>query len=522
MKKLRNLFSQIPLLALLFILFLGSCKSEKTSYDQEEKKVIVYAEFMHEVNSFSPVITTERDFRADHLFFGEDARGSGLKEKKQLAGFLKAAEKLGNGRIETVPLVHAKSMSGGPIDSLFFQHIKTTILEGIAAQPRVDGIYLSLHGAMGVQGMFDPEGDIIESVRELVGPEVLIAVSFDLHANVTRRRAECADIIVGYKTNPHRDHSKTGYRSGELLIRTMRGEIEPVMVMNKMRLLKGGGMNIDLIPPFRKIFRTMKKMERDDEVLSVSFFPVHLWIDEPELGYTTIAIADGKRELAQQKADEIADMAWAVRDVPQPAGNTPEEAIEIARKKRFARRFGTTVFCDVSDAVGTGTPGESTWILNALLEKGSDLTSYLTIRDEEAANEAWQRNIGETINLTLGGKIDTVYNQPVQYSGEIIFKEETSFGKTLIIKHDGIHLVLAELPMASREPSSFTDLGLSLWKADIVVVKNLFPFRYRFILYNRKTLNVITPGFSNTDPFGLNFQHISRPIYPLDDIDSWR
>jgi microcystin degradation protein MlrC len=522
MKKLGNFFFHTPLLALIFILFLASCKSEKTSFDQDEKMVIVFAEFMHEVNSFSPVITTERDFRADHLFYGEDARESGLKEKKQLAGFLKAVDKLGKGNIENVPLLHAKSMSGGPVDSVFYQHIKTSILEGIAAQPKVDGIYLSMHGAMGVQGMFDPEGDIIESVRELVGSGVPIAVSFDLHANVTQRRAACADVIIGYKTNPHRDHSKTGFRSGELLIRAMRGDIEPVMVVNKMPLLKGGGMNIDLIPPFRKIFRSMKKMERDDGVLSVSFFPVHLWIDEPELGYTTIAITDGKRELAQQKADEIADMAWAVRDVPQPAGNTPEEAIEIARKKRFARRFGTTVFCDVSDAVGTGTPGESTWILKALLEQGSDLTSYLTIRDEQAANEAWQFEVGETVILSLGGKIDTVYNQPITYSGEIIFKKETSFGKTLIIKHHGIHLVLAELPMASREPSSFKDLGLSPWKADIVVVKNLFPFRYRFILYNRKTVNVITPGLSNTDPFGLNFQHISRPIYPLDEINSWR
>jgi microcystin degradation protein MlrC len=172
--------------------------------------------------------------------------------------------------------------------------------------------------------------------------------------------------------------------------------------------------------------------------------------------------------------------------------------------------------------VGTGTPGESTWILKALLEGGTDLTSYLTIRDEEAALSAWQFPVGETVNLTLGGKLDTIYNKPVNYSGEIIFKEETSFGKTLIIKHEGIHLVLAELPMASREPASFTDFGLSLWKADIVVVKNLFPFRYRYLLYNRKTVNVITPGLSNTDPFGLEYHHIPRPIYPLDKIDSWR
>jgi microcystin degradation protein MlrC len=351
---------------------------------------------------------------------------------------------------------------------------------------------------------------------------VPIAVSFDLHANVTRRRVENASIIIGYKTNPHRDHRQTGQRTGELLIRTIRGEVQPVMVMNKMRLLKGGGMNIDLLPPFRKIFRAMKKMERNDEVLSVSFFPVHLWIDEPELGYTTIAITNANPTLAQQKADELADMAWAVRDVPQPAGNTPEEAIAIARKKNIARRFGTTVFCDVSDAVGTGTPGESTWILKALLEKGSDLTSYLTMRDEEAAHQAWQHGIGDSITLSVGGKLDTIYNRPVTFKGNIIYREETSFGKTLIIRHNGIHLVLAELPMASREPADFKKLGLSLWDADIVVVKNLFPFRYRYILYNRKTVNVVSPGLSNTDPAGLNFVNSPRPLYPLDKIETWR
>jgi len=472
--------------------------------------------------SFSPVLTTERDFKADHLFFGEDVVASATDEKKQLAGFLKAVDKHGRGMIHTVPLVQAKSMSGGPIDSSFYFMIKETILSGIREQEKVDGIYLSLHGAMGVEGMFDPEGDLLQELRTLVGDDVPIAASFDLHANITRRREQAADILIGYHTNPHRDHFDTGYRTGSLLIRTVLDEIDPVMTVNKMRLLKGGGMNIDFLPPFRKIFRTMKKMERKNEVLSVSFFPVHLWIDDPELGYSTIALTNGKPELAREMADSIASMAWAVRDVPQPEGNNPEEAIVLARRKKLARKLGTTVFCDVSDAVGTGTPGESTWILKALLEHGSDLTSYLTLRDEEAANEAWKYEVGDKVSLRVGGKIDTVYNETLPYSGIIIRKEETSFGKTLIIKHDGIHLVLSELPMASRYPSEFRDLGLSLWKADIVVVKNLFPFRYRYLLYNRKTFNIKTPGLSNIDPFGLKYKHIPQPIYPLDTIDTWR
>ena len=174
-------------------------------------------------------------------------------------------------------------MSGGPVDSLFYAKIKNLIIDEVRSRERVDGIYLSLHGAMGVQGMFDPEGDLITSLREVVGPDVPIAVTFDLHANVTQRRAENADIIVGYHTNPHRDHFKTAFHAGDLLIRTVLGEIKPVMVVNKMKLLKGGGINIDFLPPFKKIFARMKKMEKQEDVLSVSFFPVHIWIDEPDL-----------------------------------------------------------------------------------------------------------------------------------------------------------------------------------------------------------------------------------------------
>jgi len=516
--------NSIPILFIqaLVLLMMNSCKHKAAPLDLSEEKTILYAEFMHEVNTFNPEITTERDYRADHLVFGDEVVASALEEEKQLAGFLSAVEDMGKGKIATIPLVQAKAMSGGPIDSVFYNNIKRRILEGVRAHPEADGMYFSMHGAMGVQGMFDPEGDLLSAIREIMGPEFPLAVSFDLHANNTKKRTVAADIIVGYHTNPHRDHFKTAYRATELLLRTVAGEIDPVMVVDKMALLKGGGMNIDLIPPFRKIFRTMDKMERDDEVLSVSFFPVHIWIDGPELGYSTIAITDGNPDLAQEMADSIADMAWEVRTVPQPEGLSPEEAIALARKKKLARATGTVVFCDVSDAVGTGTPGESTWILKALKEQGSDLMSYIPLRDEQAANEAWNYEVGDTVSLTLGGKIDTVYNKPLDFSGKIMYRAETSLGKTLILKHDGIQLVLSELPMSARYPHEFKDLGLKLLKPDIIVVKNLFPFRYRFIAYNRKTINVMTPGLSNIDPEGLKYQHIPRPIYPLDELDDWR
>ena len=501
---------------ILLSMMLTGCNSKKQPVKFSEKKTILYAEFMHEVNSFNPIITKERDFRADHLIYGTDVPESAKEEKKQLAGFLQAVKDMDKGMVITIPVLQAKSMSGGPVDSVFYQSIKDSILTAVKKHPEASGIYLSMHGAMGVQGMFDPEGEIMEEIRTITGPDFTIATSFDLHANNTKRRAQNADIIVGYHTNPHRDHFKTGYNTTALLLRTIAGEINPVMVIRKMPLLKGGGMNIDFLPPFRKIFKAMKKMEKEKEVLSVSFFPVHIWIDDPELGYSTIAITNNNEALAKEKAGIIADMAWEVRAVPQPIGESPESAIELARKKTVARALGAVVFCDVSDAVGTGTPGESSWILEGLLKKGKDLRSYLCLRDEEAVGIAWKHAIGDSVDLLVGGKIDTVYNKTIPYSGVISFKQETSFGKTVIVKHAGIHLILSELPIAARYPSEYKDLGLNLMKADIIVVKNLFPFRYRFVLYNRKTINVMTPGLSNIDPEQLNYQYIPRPLYPLD------
>ncbi|MBN1241733.1 MAG: M81 family metallopeptidase [Spirochaetales bacterium] len=508
--------------------FLASCAGPAPAIPEGGPFVVLYAEFAQEVNSFSPVLTTERDFRAGALRYGAETAELAAAEKGQIAGFLESVKKVGRGRVEAVPILQATSMSGGPVERAFYESIKARILEALRAAPRVNGVYLSLHGAMGVEGMLDPEGDLLEAVRALVGPGLPVVASFDLHANITARRARDATAIVAYHTNPHRDFFDTGRRSGELLVRAVLGEVDPVMVVTKMALLKGGGINVDFLKPFNRIFRAMDRMEKRDGVLSVSFFPVHIWIDDPELGYSTVAVVDRKRlgagaeTLARSRADKLADMAWAVRAVPQPATWSPEEAVDMARKAGLARALGTVVFCDASDAVGTGTPGESTWILKALLERGADLKSYLTLRDAEAAKAAVAAGVGAEVSLRVGGKLDTVYNRPIDFSGTVVRAGQTRFGATAVVRHEGIHLVLAELPMASNKPSDFSALGLDVWKADIVVVKNLFPFRYNFILQNRKTINVASRGLSSTDPFTLEYRLVPRPIYPLDEVADWR
>ncbi len=503
--------------------FLAESLTVQAQAEDKPRYRIAIAEILQETNSFSPVVTTEENFSAEGpVLTGADIIPFSRKEKKELGGFIAAVEKEGKGEIEIIPLLKARSDSGGPVDRALYERFKKDITDGLRNAGKVDGVYLSLHGAMGVVGMRDPEGDLIAAVRSVVGNDVPVGVSHDLHACVTKQRAELATFIVGYHTNPHRDFFDTGNRAGKIMVKTVRGEVKPVMTMRKMRLLKGGGMGIDFLSPMRKIFSKMNDMEDETGVLSVSNFMVHIWLDDPELGWSTVVVTDGNKAQADKLADELADLDWSVRTVQPPKANSPEEAVKIAKSAWFTRRFGTTVFCDSADAVGAGGPGENTWILKALMENAPDLTSYVPVRDTIAASSAYDANLHDKVTLSVGGKLDHIYNVPVTFTGELVYKNKGMLGKTVILKDKGIHLILTEQPDATYHPEYFTDLGLSLWRADIVVVKNLFPFRYYFLLYNRKTVNVISPGTTSIDVFSLKYRNITRPLYPLDDIPSWR
>jgi microcystin degradation protein MlrC len=487
------------------------------------KKKIAFVEVQQETNSFSPVLTTLEDFYSGALYYGDDVLTLGRSHKLQADGFLTAVEKLGHAQIEVVPVIAAWAVSGGPVERSVYEHFKTYIQETLLKHPDLAGIYLSMHGSMGVEGMRDPESDMLKMLRGIVGAHLPIAVSFDLHANLTREIVELSTFITSYRTNPHRDHFKVGFRTGKLLIDTVLGKIKPVMAYRKLKLLKGGGYTIDFLSPMRSIFRRMNAMESQQGVLSVSTFMVHIWLDDPELGWSTIAVTDGKEDLAEQLADELAELNWAVRDKPHPLPITPQAAIEAVSRSWFKRKLGTTVFCDVSDIVGAGAPGENTWLLKNIRDLAPQLTSYIPLRDKEAISVLYDKPLHTQVSALVGGRLEQQYNQPLQFEGTLIGKyDRKETGKTLVLRNQGTHLVLTERPASVFFPRFYREVGLNLWKADIVVVKNLFPFRYFFLPYNRQTFNVVSAGTTNIDVFQLKYEHIPRPIYPLDNISSWR
>ena len=483
-------------------------------------KRIAFARITQETNALSPVSTTLHDFESGHYLAGEPllraaADGPEVKgffKRAELAGFVRAVR----GRAEPVPVLSAWASSGGPLTAECFEALEARLVDGLRAAGRLDALYLCLHGAMGARGIADPETRLIKAARRVVqGP---VVVSHDLHGNLTRARVEAADAIVGYQTNPHRDHVRVGRKSGELLLRMLDGEF-PKIAWRTLPMILGGGKTIDFLSPMRAVFRRMRAAEKG-EVLSASTFMVHPWNDDPGLGWSTYAVGDDA-ERVERVADELAEMCWQRRHEQPPAFPSASEAIASARRARVRRKLGCVTMADASDVVTAGAPGDSTHLLRALIEEGSGMLSYAAVRDPDAIGKLWPRAPGDVVAMSIGGTLDPAHSSPLPVRGTLVSKHDREgFGRTVVLAVEHVRIVITEGPAMVMRPSFYTEVGLDPWRADIVMVKNFFPFLMFFLPYNRKTIFVRTHGATDFDAaFTLPFD---GPVHPRDAIDDWR
>jgi len=493
---------------------------------------LAFARIQQESNALSPVTSTLEDFERTHYVHGDELLRRCQKGEREVDGFIKNAELSGfvqgvqdHGGFELVPLFGAWAVTGGPLALDAFEHFRDELLDGLRGQLQdegVDGVFLAIHGGLCVRGLDDPEGRLLQAVRELIGPDVPLAVSMDLHANLTPRKVADNTLICAYRTNPHRDHRRVGRRAAELLCRTVLGQVRPVTTWRTLPLILGGGTTMDFLPPMRGIYRWMKRMERDPRVLYISLFNCHLWLDDPELGWAAHVITDNDPELADRLAEELADKAWQVRHQQPPEFPDASEAIRQARDARLRRKLGTVCMSDASDMVGAGGTGENTALLRAFLTDGADLHVLLPLRDPHAVDTLHASAPGTAVDLEVGGHLDPERNAPVRVVGTVRSTHEISaFGRMVVLDVGRLQLVLTEGAAMVMQPRFYTQLDLSPWKADVVVVKSLFPFRLYFALHNRKTIYARTAGITDFDA-GLKAIDFDYPVWPKDDVQEWR
>jgi microcystin degradation protein MlrC len=484
---------------------------------------IITGGIMHETHTFSAEPTPMDSFtlaRGEELY-----RYAGTNHS--CGGVVDEARERG---IELVPTFFAQATSTAAPDRATFEAMLDELTTRVESALPADGIVLTLHGAMVAEGYLDAESEIVRRVRELAGPDIPIAVTFDLHANIGQALVDLADIVTIYDTYPHVDIAERAREAVKLLAETIEGKIKPTMAMVKPPLLPVPQVMHTAVPPFKTIFDRAHAIEESGEALSVSVAPAFAYADAPEAGVSVIAITDNDLEKAERIANEVARLAWDLRDQMIPSNVAPADAVAEA----IAYPEGPVVLVDVGDNIGGGTTGDGTVILDELLKQGAQ-EATICIADAEAAQAAIKAGVGGTVTTTVGGKVDKLHGEPVKITGKVVNITDGKFihegpenagvpadmGPTAVVRVDGVNLILTSRKFAPGDLEQLRSVGITPDQQKILVVKAAVRWRGGYGPITKHAILVDTPGLGTVDLSRFDFHHLQRPLFPLDPIESW-
>src|SRR5471032_2585938 len=377
---------------------------------------IAIAEFKQETNSFVPFTTTLKTFEEQYLHRGDDVLTAFGDARLEIPGALDAIREAG---AIPVPLLATMAMASGTVERESFDILMNEIVERLKAAMThdgpVDGVFLALHGAMIIEDEPDAEAEIVRRVRAVLKPGTPITVSLDLHGHITAAMLQPDVAYIGYREFPHIDMYETGYRAARLLIDWILGKVKPVMALSKRHMVFSPDSARTTTAPLADIVAEGRAMEARGEVLHVSLFPVQPWIDTPDLGFAALVCAESK-DAAQKCADRLAKMAWDRRAEFEPELTPLDEIIRIGLSLP-----GVTVASDSGDSPSGGAAADSTAVLAALLHAGADRApriSICTICDAEAASQAAEAGVGQTVTLQVGHKRSGL-GDPLTVTGKV-------------------------------------------------------------------------------------------------------
>ena len=492
---------------------------------------IAVGQILQETNTFSPIPTTLETFKRYYVHKGEEVLTGFGNERMEIPGILSV---LRSSNVQVVPLIAASALASGTVTKEAFETLVGELLDRLKAAGKVDAVLLALHGAMAAEHEDDADGAIIERVRNLVGPDVPIGVSFDLHALVTKRNLQPNTFIIGYKEYPHIDMFETGERLANLMLDKLAGKRKPVMSLVKLPLIASPMVTRTTDGPLKPVVDRARQMEAEGRVLHASLFPVQPWLDLPDLGFSVLVCGDGDQKASDAAANELAQMVWDRRDQFDSDLLPLKEAIDLG-----IRSPGLTVVGDAGDAPTGGAAADSASVLKGLLEYGADKKSerpiYLSLCDGETAKAAAAAGIGATARFRVGHKISTADGQPVEVTARVVALSEGVYrmrdkgakgmrldnGLSAVLAIGAIRIAVRTHPAMEWDTGMYQSMGLDPAEACLVFVKSPSHFRVAYGPIADRIVMADTPGPTQGSMKGLVLKRAPRPIYPQDANATW-
>lgn len=385
---------------------------------------VAIAGFQLESVSFLPNLTTVEDFKR------AESRGSEILKRNRetetvIGGFIDICEREG---IEMVPIVHTEGGAAGPAADDAFDHYCQVIVGGLGAhQGSLDGVLLDLHGACTTPMRLDPDGDMVRLVRNAVGPDVPIMLALDYHGNLDASTISCATATFGYHYSPHIDMGDTGRRAAECLVKTMRGEVNPVTAIARPGIMVPSIFSATTLDPLSSfVVRSVELPHTTPGVLDVSIFAGFSYADVPNCGFSVVVVADGDRSLAERTAIDLSDSIRQARrelHIPGLVRNLEEGVAYGLERSKSAK--APVVLLEHADRMN-----DSTYILHELIRQGASNAAVPFLWDPQSAAAACEAGVGKTIHLNLGGRSSPRSGGPVSVDARILQAGEKRYSVT--------------------------------------------------------------------------------------------
>ena len=485
---------------------------------------IIIAGFAHETNTFSTKKADREAFQRRNFVF-DDLINKYRGVKMEVGGFIDVLETYDD--VNIVPAFAANAMPSGVVTQDVHQELCDKIVEVIKAQDRVDGILLSLHGAMVAEHIDDGEGYFIEAARNAAGKDVPIFVTLDLHCNMTERMMANADVFISNDYYPHSDMYERGCEAAEVMMRTLHGEIKPCMRWTRRPLMLPSLPTS--LPVVKKFVDMMHEYEKDERVVSVSINHGFFGADIYDCGMSVVAVTNDDPEFADTIVNSIADGMWEDRAILRRKHYSPEEAIFEANKETK----GPVIFADVNDNPGSGSTCDGTNLLRAMINADVQNAAVAHIFDPESVQDCMKAGVGNIVHLRLGGKQrPDILGEPIECDayvkllsdGKYINDGPMSGGMLIdlmgsaVVQIGGIEVIVSSNVTQAYDVRVLRAHGIEPEKKKIIALKSKIHFRAAFEPLAARVIDVECPGLMKQDPVKMGHKNVRRPIYPLDNI----
>ena len=484
--------------------------------------------FSHEANTFSAVPASLEQWEAAGILEGQAIVDDYAEAEATITGFFELARVEPD--VEVVPLVFGRITPMGAITAHAFEVLVSRMLDALRSRGPWDAVLLAQHGAAVSEEFPDADGEVTRRVRELVGPDVPIGLTLDMHANVSLLLVENADVVTVYQTNPHLDPRPRALHAGRLIARAVRGEIRPTMALEMppvaINILAQGTDD----SPMRELVELGRLHAGRPGVLDVSVVEGYPYADVAEMGMSVLAVTDDDAALAREVATTVARAVWDRREAFDTTATSIPDALRQARAVvREGRR--PVVLLDTGDNVGAGSPADSTHLLAAAQELGVG-GLFQSLCDPEAVQECVRAGAGATVELEVGAKTDDMHGAPVRVRGTVRllhagrwedpgpthggFRHFDTGTGALLRTEDGHELLLTTYPQGNVSLEQLRAVGLDPLRQPIIVAKGVNSPRAAFEPIAAEMIFVGTPGVTSADLSTFTYVHRRRPMFPFE------